>query len=52
MHEEPTSVIIQRYLDALPGHPVTEPVVRELLDRAVGRFAAQGLIDARSILGR
>ena len=38
MHEEPTTVIIQRYLDALPGDPAAEPVVRELLDRAVGRL--------------
>ena len=38
MHEEPTTVIIQRYLDALPGDPAAEPVVRELLERAVGRL--------------
>jgi hypothetical protein len=38
MHEQPTSVIIQRYLDAVPGDRVAEPVVRELLERAVGRF--------------
>jgi hypothetical protein len=38
MHEAPTTVIIQRYLDALPGDRVAEPVVRELLERAVGRF--------------
>ena len=37
MHEEPTTVIIQRYLDALPGDTVAEPVVRELLERAAGR---------------
>src|SRR5271166_3606839 len=29
--EAPTTVIIQRYLDALPGDPAAEPVVRELL---------------------
>jgi hypothetical protein len=34
MHEEPTTVIIQRYLDALPGDTAAEPVVRELLERA------------------
>ena len=34
MHEEPTTVIIQRYLDALPGDPASEPIVRELLERA------------------
>jgi RNA polymerase sigma-70 factor (ECF subfamily) len=38
MNEEPTTVIIQRYLDALPGDAVAEPVVRELLERAVGRL--------------
>ena len=38
MHEEPTTVIIQRYLDALPGDTAAEPVIRELLERAVGRL--------------
>src|ERR1700741_462402 len=38
MHEEQTTVVIQRYLDALPGDTTTEPVVRELLERAVGRL--------------
>jgi RNA polymerase sigma-70 factor (ECF subfamily) len=38
MHEEPTTVIIQRYLDALPGDSAAEPVIRELLERAVGRL--------------
>ena len=38
MHEEPTTVIIQRYLDALPGDPTAEPIVRELLERAAGRL--------------
>src|SRR5215471_7976680 len=38
MHEEPTTVVIQRYLDALPGDPAAEPIIRELLDRAVGRL--------------
>jgi RNA polymerase sigma-70 factor (ECF subfamily) len=38
MHEEPTTVIIQRYLDVLPGDTAAEPVVRELLERAVGRL--------------
>jgi RNA polymerase sigma-70 factor (ECF subfamily) len=36
MHEEPTTVIIQRYLDVLPGDTVAEPIIRELLERAVG----------------
>jgi RNA polymerase sigma-70 factor (ECF subfamily) len=38
MHEEPTTVIIQRYLDALPGDITIEPTVRELLERSVGRL--------------
>jgi RNA polymerase sigma-70 factor (ECF subfamily) len=38
MHEEPTTVIIQRYLDALPGDAAAEPVVRELLERAARRL--------------
>src|SRR6516165_2147500 len=38
MPEEPTTVIIQRYLDALPGDPTAEPLVRELLERAAGRL--------------
>ena len=38
MDEEPTTVIIQRYLDALVGDTAAEPVVRELLERAAGRL--------------
>jgi RNA polymerase sigma-70 factor (ECF subfamily) len=38
MHEEPTTVVIQRYLDALPGDAAAEPIVRELLERAAGRL--------------
>jgi RNA polymerase sigma-70 factor (ECF subfamily) len=38
MNEEPTTAVIQRYLDALPGDPAAEPIVREVLDRAVGRL--------------
>jgi RNA polymerase sigma-70 factor (ECF subfamily) len=38
MLEEPTTAIIQRYLDALPGDPVAEALVRELLERSVGRL--------------
>src|SRR5262245_17866437 len=38
MDEEPTTVIIQRYLDALPGDAAAEPIVRELLERALGRL--------------
>jgi RNA polymerase sigma-70 factor (ECF subfamily) len=38
MHDEPTTVVIQRYLDALPGDTTAEPIIRELLERAVGRL--------------
>jgi RNA polymerase sigma factor (sigma-70 family) len=38
MDESPTTVIIQRYLDALPGDESTEPIVRELLEQAAGRL--------------
>jgi hypothetical protein len=38
MHEEPSTVIIQLYLAALPGDSATEPIIRELLERSVGRF--------------
>jgi hypothetical protein len=38
MHEEPTTVIIQRSLDALPGGTAAEPLVREPLERAAGRL--------------
>ena len=38
MHEDPTTVVIQRYLEALPGDTAAEPLIRELLERAVGRL--------------
>src|SRR6516165_3425625 len=38
MSEEPTTVVIQRYLDALPGDSAAEPTVREPMERAVGRL--------------
>ena len=38
MHEEPTTAVIQRYLDALPGDSAAEPIIRELLERAAGRL--------------
>jgi RNA polymerase sigma factor (sigma-70 family) len=38
MVEAQTTVIIQGYLDALPGDAAAEPMVRELLERAVGRL--------------
>jgi RNA polymerase sigma-70 factor (ECF subfamily) len=38
MPDENTTVIVQRYLDALPGDTTGEPMIRELLERAVGRL--------------
>jgi RNA polymerase sigma-70 factor (ECF subfamily) len=38
MAEEPTTAVIQRYLDALPGDGDAERAVRALLERAVGRL--------------
>jgi RNA polymerase sigma factor (sigma-70 family) len=38
MHEEPTTVVIQRYLDALPGDPAAEPIIRVLLERSACRL--------------
>jgi RNA polymerase sigma-70 factor (ECF subfamily) len=43
MDETATTIIIQRYLDALPGEALTgdadaEPIVRQLLERAAGRL--------------
>ena len=38
MDEAPTTVIILRYLDALPGDTAAEPIVWELLEQAAGRL--------------
>ena len=38
MNEEPTTAAIQRCLDALQGGTAAEPLVRDLLERAVGRL--------------
>src|SRR6476619_310063 len=38
MAEERTTAAIQRFLDALHGDAAAEPVVRNLLDKAVGRL--------------
>ena len=38
MHEEPATAAIQRNLDAPPGGMAAEPIVRELLERVVGRL--------------
>src|SRR5215469_14755940 len=35
--EEPTTAVVQRYLDALTGDTPAEPIVRELLGRAAYR---------------
>jgi RNA polymerase sigma-70 factor (ECF subfamily) len=36
--DENTTAVVQRYLDALTGDTPVEPIVRGLLDRAVGRL--------------
>jgi len=38
MEEESTTIIVQRYLDVLPTDADAEAIIRELLDRAVGRL--------------
>jgi RNA polymerase sigma factor (sigma-70 family) len=38
MSEEHTTAAVQRYLNALAGDQPAEPIVRALLDRAVGRL--------------
>jgi serine/threonine protein kinase len=38
MNEERTTAVIQRYLDALQGDSAAEPIIRELLERAVERL--------------
>ena len=38
MSEEPTTIVVQRYLDALAGDAPAEPIVRELLERAAYRL--------------
>jgi RNA polymerase sigma-70 factor (ECF subfamily) len=38
MDEEPTTVVIQRYLDALAEDAAADPIIRELLERAVCRL--------------
>jgi RNA polymerase sigma-70 factor (ECF subfamily) len=38
MQEEPTTVVIQRYLDALADDPAAEQKIRELLEQSVGRL--------------
>jgi hypothetical protein len=36
MHEEPTTTVIQRYLDVLRTDLNAKPIVRELLERGTG----------------
>jgi RNA polymerase sigma-70 factor (ECF subfamily) len=38
MDEERTTAVVQRYLDELAGNAPAEPIVRDLLDRAVRRL--------------
>jgi RNA polymerase sigma-70 factor (ECF subfamily) len=38
MNDGSTTAAIQRYLDALPGDAAAEPIIRDLLDRAVQRL--------------
>jgi RNA polymerase sigma-70 factor (ECF subfamily) len=38
MHDEPTTAVVRRYLDALQGDAAAEPIIREVVDRAVGRL--------------
>jgi RNA polymerase sigma-70 factor (ECF subfamily) len=38
MNQEQTTLVIQHYLDALPGDSAAEPIVRDLLARSVGRL--------------
>jgi RNA polymerase sigma factor (sigma-70 family) len=38
MSDEPTTAVVQRYLDALSGETPAEPIIRALLDRSVRRL--------------
>ena len=38
MSQEQTTVVVQRYLDQLAGDSPAEPIVHDLLDRAVRRL--------------
>jgi RNA polymerase sigma-70 factor (ECF subfamily) len=38
MADEPTTIVIQRYLDALVGDTPADPIIRDLLERAAGRL--------------
>jgi RNA polymerase sigma-70 factor (ECF subfamily) len=43
MSDEHTTTMVRRYLDELGGDSPAEPVVRALLDRAVGRWELNDL---------
>jgi RNA polymerase sigma-70 factor (ECF subfamily) len=49
MDEDPTTAAVQRYLDAMAGDAPADPVIRALLDRAVGRLEmlSAGMLHAR-----
>jgi RNA polymerase sigma factor (sigma-70 family) len=38
MDEKPTTAVIQRYLDELPGDSPADPIIQELLERSVSRL--------------
>jgi hypothetical protein len=38
MDENHTTAVVQRYLDALAGDTPADPIIRALLDRAIGRL--------------
>jgi RNA polymerase sigma factor (sigma-70 family) len=38
LSEEPTTAVVQRYLDALAGDAPAEPIIRELMDRSARRL--------------
>ena len=42
MNGEQTTAVVQRYLDALAGDTPAEPIIRDLLDRAVRRLRLLG----------
>src|ERR1700761_2928577 len=38
LSEEPTTAVVQRYLDAPAGDAPAEPIIRELMDRSIRRL--------------
>src|SRR5207253_4987171 len=43
MADGQTTVVVLRYLDALAGDTPADPIIRDLLDRAVGRLRLLGV---------